>query len=89
MNAADTYAILSDTIWAVLLASGPVLALALGVGLIIAFVQALTQIQEITLTFVPKIVAIFLGLLFSLPFIYATLNALSDTIFDAIVNGSL
>ncbi|WP_198945079.1 flagellar biosynthetic protein FliQ, partial [Brevirhabdus pacifica] len=53
MEASDTYVILSDTLWVVLLASAPVLILALGVGLAIAFFQALTQIQEMTLTFVP------------------------------------
>jgi len=89
MNEVDTYEILSDTIMAVLLGSGPILALALGVGLFIAFFQALTQIQEMTLTFVPKIVVIFFGLLASLPFIYSTLTKLSDKIFDLIVSGSL
>lgn len=67
MTESDTYDILSDTILAVLIGSGPILALALGVGLAIAFFQALTQIQEMTLTFVPKIVAIFLGLLAATP----------------------
>ena len=57
MNEADTYTILSQTFLTVLYASGPIMALALAVGLVIAFFQALTQIQEMTLTFVPKIVA--------------------------------
>ncbi|KAA9009949.1 flagellar biosynthetic protein FliQ [Histidinibacterium aquaticum] len=87
MTAADTYAVLSDAILAVLIASGPVLAVALIVGLGIALFQALTQIQEMTLTFVPKIAAILVALLASLPFIYATLDGLSDTVFDLIVNG--
>ncbi|SDF35114.1 flagellar biosynthetic protein FliQ [Limimaricola pyoseonensis] len=87
MTESDTYDILSETILAVLLGSGPILALALGVGLAIAFFQALTQVQEMTLTFVPKIVAIFLGLLASTPFIYATLTRLSDRVFDLIASG--
>ncbi|SEN25470.1 flagellar biosynthetic protein FliQ [Palleronia salina] len=89
MTETQAYDILSDTVWAVLLASLPVLAIALIIGLGIAFFQALTQIQEMTLTFVPKIVAIFFGLLLSMPFMYATLNGLSDTIFDLIRRGGL
>ena len=89
MSAADTYAILSDLFLTVLLGAAPILALALAVGLAIAIFQALTQVQEMTLTFVPKIVAIFLGLLAATPFIYGTLKGLSDRIFDLIVSGQL
>ncbi len=89
MDATDTYTILSEMIIVVLLGSGPILALALVVGLGIAFFQALTQIQEMTLTFVPKIVAIFLGLLASSPFIYSQLRGLSDRVFDLIASGAV
>jgi flagellar biosynthetic protein FliQ len=87
VNEADVYEIFSDTIWVILLASGPVLAIATIVGLGIAFFQALTQIQEMTLTFVPKIAAIFVGLVATAPFMYATLARLSETVFDLIVQG--
>ena len=63
--------------------------MALVVGLLIAFFQALTQIQEMTLVFVPKILAIFLALALSLPFIFATLTRLSDRVFDTIVSGGI
>ncbi len=89
MTETDAYDMLSDTVMTVLLGSAPILALALGVGLAIAFFQALTQIQEMTLTFVPKIVAIFVGLLAATPFIYATLTKLSDRVFDLIASGAL
>ncbi len=89
MEETDTYVILADTLWVVLLASAPVLVLALGVGLAIAFFQALTQIQEMTLTFVPKIVVILIGLIASLPLMYATLSGLSDKVFDLIGSGSV
>lgn len=89
MSNQDIYTFFADTVWAVLFGSGPVLAVALAVGLVISFVQALTQIQEMTLTFVPKIVAIFLGLIASAPFIYATLARLSSTVFDRIGSGAL
>tara|TARA_R110002049_G_scaffold29972_2_gene101972 strand:- start:60191 stop:60460 length:270 start_codon:yes stop_codon:yes gene_type:complete len=89
MNETEAYDIISDTILAVLLASGPVLGVALVIGLVIAFFQALTQIQEMTLTFVPKIVMIFVTLLVATPFMYATLKHLSDTVFDLVGNGGL
>ena len=89
MTGPRAYDILSDTVLTVLLASAPVLAVALSVGLVIAFFQALTQIQEMTLTFVPKIVMIFLTLMVATPFMYATLERLSDTVFDLIGNGGL
>ncbi|WP_212522782.1 flagellar biosynthetic protein FliQ [Actibacterium sp. MT2.3-13A] len=89
MSESDVYEILSEAFLTVLYASGPVLALALAIGLVIAFFQALTQIQEMTLTFVPKIVAIFLGLVASTPFIYSVLRKLSDQVFDLIAGGGL
>ena len=52
-----------------LLISLPMLGLGLIVGLVVSIFQAVTQIQEMTLTFVPKIVAVLLGLLFSFPWI--------------------
>ena len=54
----------------------PSMITALVVGLAIGLLQALTQIQEQTLVFVPKIVAIFLVLLLALPFAGAALNGL-------------
>jgi len=89
MDDTEIYAIFSDTIIAVLLASGPILILAVSIGLVIAFFQALTQIQEMTLTFVPKIIAIFLGLLVWSPFMYKILKKLSDQTFNLILSGTL
>jgi flagellar biosynthetic protein FliQ len=89
VSQSDVYTILSQTIMTVLIASGPILALALVVGLVIAVFQALTQVQEMTLTFVPKIVAILIGTSLSLPFIFATLSKLSDRVFDLIARGGL
>lgn len=56
-----------ETVKMVLLMAAPMLGAGMLIGLIIAILQAATQIQEITLTFVPKIVAVFLALLFFLP----------------------
>ncbi len=52
-----------------LLVSLPILGIGLLVGVLVSLVQAATQIQEMTLTFVPKILSIFIGLLFLLPWI--------------------
>ena len=51
-----------SAVWVSLVIGGPIMTIALVVGLVIGLFQALTSIQEMTLTFVPKIVAILLGL---------------------------
>jgi len=89
MDATSIYTIFSEMIKTVLFASGPILMLAVSIGLIIAFFQALTQIQEMTLTFVPKIIAIFIGLLVWTPFMYKLLKKFSGQAFDLIASGGL
>ena len=63
------------------------MGIALMVGLVIALFQALTQIQEMTLTFVPKIIVIFVSVLVLLPFMISTLTCFSQGLFDRIANG--
>ena len=58
-----------------LLVSLPILGIGLLVGVLVSLLQAATQIQEMTLTFVPKILSIFVGLLFLLPWIMNNLTA--------------
>jgi flagellar biosynthetic protein FliQ len=53
-----------EAIYTVLIISGPLLLLALGIGLLVSIFQATTQIQEQTLAFIPKIVAVFIGIVF-------------------------
>jgi len=89
MDPVSIYEILRATLYTVLLASAPILAVALIVGLVIAFFQALTQIQEMTLTFVPKITAIFGTLILTIPFIYSALSKLSDQVFNMIISGGV
>jgi flagellar biosynthesis protein FliQ len=60
MNQADALDIVQAAIWTIIMASGPAVAVAMAVGLVIALFQALTQVQEVTLTFIPKILAILL-----------------------------
>jgi flagellar biosynthetic protein FliQ len=61
------------------------MAVAVAVGLTIALFQALTSIQEMTLTFVPKVAAIIVATIMSLPFIFQSLSSLMDRMIDAIL----
>ena len=76
-----------DALTTLLIVAGPVMGIALGVGLTIALFQALTQIQEMTLTFVPKIVVIFVALMLLFPFIGSTLSSFMARIADRIAGG--
>jgi flagellar biosynthetic protein FliQ len=67
-----------------LLVSLPILGIGLLVGVVISLLQAATQIQEMTLTFVPKIVSIFVGLLLLLPWIMNQLMAFTVEMFNNI-----
>ena len=77
-----------DAIVTMLKMSAPLLVVSLVVGVAISLIQALTQIQEMTLVFVPKIIAIFITLLISLPFIGSTMAGYMMRIADMIVTGS-
>ncbi len=87
MNEADALDLMQFAIWTVLVASAPAVAVAMIVGVGIALVQALTQIQEITLTFVPKIVAIMLVVAFTAPFIGGQINTFTTVVFQRIETG--
>ena len=69
----------------VLTMSIPVMAIALGVGLTISLFQALTQLQEMTLVFVPKIVVVFASVVVLLPFMLATLSGFMEKLADRII----
>jgi len=67
-----------------LLLSAPLLGVGLIVGLVIAILQATTQVQEMTLTFVPKIVAVLLALLAAAPWMLAKMTAYTSQIISTI-----
>lgn len=69
-----------------LLLSAPVLLLGLIAGLIISIFQAVTQINEMTLTFIPKLIAIFLGLMLFLPWMLQVMTGYTTSIFVNIPN---
>ncbi len=87
MNEADALEILYRTISVVLLVSAPLVFVAMLIGLLIALLQALTQIQEMTLTFVPKIICIMVTLSLSAPFMARNLHELTHFIYSRIERG--
>ena len=86
MESADIYAAGSDALSVMLIISAPAMIVALVVGLIVSLFQALTQIQEATLTFVPKLLAVFLTLSLSMGFMVANLTDLNNRLHDRIVH---
>ena len=87
MNQADALDIVQSAIWTVIVASGPAVGAAMAIGIVIALLQALTQVQEVTLTFVPKIVAILLVVAFSGPYIGGQISSFSNVVFERIEHG--
>lgn len=80
MSPTDVVDVVREAIWVLLAVAAPVMLVALGVGLVIALIQALTQIQEMTLVFVPKILAIFLSLIIFMPFMISSMIGLMEQI---------
>ncbi|WP_424627340.1 flagellar biosynthesis protein FliQ [Bradyrhizobium sp. SYSU BS000235] len=76
-----------DAIWTIVKVSSPLLIVALVVGVVISLIQALTQIQEQTLAFVPKILAIFITLVLALPFMADAMNSQMLRISSRIIGG--
>lgn len=74
-----------DTLWLTIKISAPVMVIGLVVGLIVSLFQALTQIQEMTLAYVPKILAIFIALYLFLPFMSTSLNEFMIDLADRII----
>jgi flagellar biosynthetic protein FliQ len=87
MTGAEVLDISREGVWVLVIASLPMMLVGLIVGVVIALFQALTQIQEMTLVFVPKILAIFITMLLVLPFLGATMAGYMDRIVDMIIVG--
>jgi flagellar biosynthetic protein FliQ len=71
--------------WQIILSSGPVLLIALAIGLFIGIFQAATSINEMTLSFVPKVILVMLTLLITANFLFISLSDYFQFIFDQIV----
>lgn len=89
LTGAELLDIAREAFWVTLLVSGPAMLAGLLVGLAIALVQALTQVQEMTLVFVPRIVVMFLVIALTLPFMGATLGKFATKLFAIIAGGEL
>ncbi|MDD3579431.1 MAG: flagellar biosynthesis protein FliQ [Desulfobacca sp.] len=76
--------IATDAIRITLIISLPILGIGLTVGILISLIQSATQIQEMTLTFIPKICAVFVGLLLFLPWIMNQLISYTITLYNNI-----
>jgi flagellar biosynthesis protein FliQ len=85
MNATDVIEILRDSMMVTIKIAGPVMLITLVIGIAISVVQTLTQIQEATLTFVPKIILVYVALLFLAPFMLSTLITFTQQIMDRII----
>lgn len=87
MNEVEVLEISRTAIFTLLKIVTPVLLVALFIGLIIGIFQALTQIQEMTLAFVPKILGVFIAIILLFPFMLGQMQILSDGLFDKIITG--
>ncbi len=87
MNQADAIELLQRAILTVLIVAGPIVGAAMVVGVVVALFQALTQVQEMTLTFVPKIIAMLAALSFAAPFIGAKIYAFTQDVYSRIETG--
>lgn len=82
MNEVQVIEVGQQALYVTLKIAAPIMILGLASGLVIALFQALTTIQEMTLTFVPKIVVIFIATVIFLPFMITTLLDFSRELFE-------
>jgi flagellar biosynthesis protein FliQ len=87
LTSGDALALTQEAIVAIIVAAGPGIIAAMLVGIVIALFQALTQIQEVTLSFVPKILVILLVTMLTAPFAGAVLYAFTERVYQRIEVG--
>lgn len=85
MNEAQALEFMREAILTLLVVTAPIMLVGLVVGLIISLFQALTSIQEMTLTFVPKILVVFFSLVIFLPFMLDTMRTFMEGVADKII----
>lgn len=86
MNEVEVLDIGRDAVWTMLKVAGPILIVGLVVGLSISIFQTLTHIQEMTLTFIPKIMAVFTSLVLFMPWMLTQLNEFTQRVMDKIIS---
>lgn len=87
MTGPEVLDVAREAIITLVVVSAPVMLVGLVVGVAISLLQALTQIQEMTITFVPKMLVILLSLMVFLPFMLATLTSFTESLMSRIVSG--
>lgn len=87
MNEVDALELVRMAIWTIIVGAGPAVAAAMAVGILIALLQALTQIQEVTLTFIPKIIAILVVTLITGSFVGSQIFAFTELVYGRIATG--
>lgn len=87
MNERDALDIAQQAIWTIIVASGPAVGAAMLVGIIIALLQALTQVQEMTLTFIPKIVVMLIVCAVTGTYMGAHIYAFTEVLYGRIERG--
>jgi flagellar biosynthetic protein FliQ len=85
MNEVAVLEVGSESLLVILKTAGPIMFAGLLIGLMIALIQALTSIQEMTLTFVPKILVIFVSIIIFLPFMMTTVIEFSRSLFGRMI----
>jgi flagellar biosynthesis protein FliQ len=89
MDQALAISVLKEAVWLIIKLSLPILIMALVVGVVISLLQALTQIQEQTLTFVPKMLAVFVLLVFMLPYMLNSLQDFATDLFKIVISNEV
>lgn len=87
MNEADALELTRTAVWTIIIVSGPAVGAAMLVGVGVALFQALTQIQEMTLTFVPKIVIVLVALTIAASFIGGQMYVFTEQVYSRIEKG--
>lgn len=87
MNEADALDLARAAIWLAIVGAGPAVGAAMVVGVIIALLQALTQVQEMTLTFVPKIIAVLIVVYLTASFVGGQFSIFTLNVYSRIETG--
>ncbi|MEO6610182.1 MAG: flagellar biosynthetic protein FliQ [Aestuariivirga sp.] len=87
MNEVDALELVQNALWTTMWICVPLVLPAMAVGIIVALFQALTQIQESTLTFVPKMIVVFISAMASAAFVGSQMQTLAENAYDRIATG--
>lgn len=85
MTEAEVLEVAREAVLTLVMVSAPILLVGMAIGLVISLFQTLTQIQEMTLTFVPKALIVFVSLVLLLPFMFHEIKVFSEHLFDLII----